>query len=87
MTKMPKFKKGDLVKFTKRAQVFNKSDFTEFYVKKGTIVEVIADHDVGPMSGTIIKLKEDDGKMIIGETDSKYLTKADERQSNKVIRE
>ncbi len=75
MTKMPKFKKGDLVKFTKRALVFNRSDFTEFYVKKGTIVEVMADHDVGPMSATIIKLKEDDGKIIIGETDSEHLAK------------
>jgi hypothetical protein len=76
MPKMPKFKKRELVKFTKRAMVFNKSDFTEFYVKKGTVAEVLVDHDVGPMSATIIKLKEDDGKIIIGETDSAHLVKA-----------
>jgi hypothetical protein len=75
MPGLPKFKKGDLVKFTKRAQVFNKSDFTEFYVKKGTKAEVAADHDVGPISACIIKLKEDDGKIIIGETDSQHLVK------------
>ena len=44
MTKMPKFKKSDLVRFTKRALVFNKTDFTEFYVEEGTEAEVMADH-------------------------------------------
>lgn len=72
---MPKFKKGELVKFTKKALVFNKSDFTEFYVKKGTIVEVAEDHDIGPISACIIKIKEDNGKIIIGETDSRHLMK------------
>jgi hypothetical protein len=75
MPKMPKFKKGDLVKFTKRISVFNKSDFTEFQVKKGTEAKVVADHDVGPISACLIKLKRDDGKVIFGETDSRYLAK------------
>jgi len=72
---MPKFKKGDLVKFIRPSKVFNKSDFTEFRVKKGTIVEVFRDHDLGPISACIIKMKRDDGKIIIGETDSRNLVK------------
>ena len=75
MPKMPKFKKGDLVKFTKKALVFNKSDFTEFYVTKRTVAEVTEDHDIGPISACSVKIKREDGKIIIGETDSAHLIK------------
>lgn len=75
MPKMPKFKKGDLVRFKKKALVFNKSDFTEFEVIEGTEAEVASDHDIGPISACIIKLKKDDGNVVIGETDSQHLIK------------
>lgn len=64
---------GAKVQFTKRTTVYNEDDNTSFYVKTGTIGEVLQDNDAGDIGSCRLKLAIKDSNEITVETNDANL--------------
>lgn len=73
MVKNINFLQGQIVKFTKKAKVFDLDSKKEFPVPKGTTAKVVTDQDVGNVGSCQIRLKKIDGTVVFAETDDKFL--------------
>jgi len=71
---MVDFKQNQIVKFSKKARVFDLESKIEFTVPQGTTAKVIFDEDVGEVGSCKLKLKKKNGTIVLVETDDKYLT-------------
>ena len=67
------FKQNQIVKFTKKAKLYDLESKIGFTVPRGTTAKVILDKDVGEIGSCKIKLKKKDGTVVIAETDDKFL--------------
>jgi len=77
MVKSKNFKQNQIVRFTKKAAIFDLENKTKFIVPKGTTARVVLDQDVGEIGSCKIKLKKKDGRVILAEIDDKYLQVVD----------
>lgn len=67
------YKKGDCIQFIKHALVFNLNDNSSFYLKEGTVGEVVTDTDVGENGSCQIKLNTDQGQEIVVQTNDQNI--------------
>jgi hypothetical protein len=67
------FIEDQIVRFVKKAQVFDLDNKTEFYVDKNATAKVIFDDDAGNIGSVKIKLNKKDGSSVIVETNHENL--------------
>jgi len=73
MRKNKNFKPNQIVRFKKKATVFDLDSKRAIQIPKGTTAEVILDEDVGTIGACKIKLKKQDGSVIVVETNDENL--------------
>ena len=73
MTKSINFKTGEIVKFSKKTRVYDLENKTEFFIPKGTTARVMLDQDAGAAGSCKIRLKKEDGSVVVAECDDQNL--------------